>query len=72
MQQVTDQEAVDIALPFIKEHKIEQACQRLRNIAYARGSTDNITVIIVEFLRDEVPPLKHNRNTNRGSWCSVL
>jgi serine/threonine protein phosphatase PrpC len=64
---------VDIALPFVKEHKIEQACQRLRNIAYARGSTDNITVLIVEFLHDEeVPPLKQTRNTNRSSWCSVL
>jgi protein phosphatase 1L len=70
---VTDQEAVDIALPFMKEHKIEQACQRLRNVAYARGSTDNITVIIVEFLRDdEIPAVKHLRNGGRGSWCNVL
>jgi serine/threonine protein phosphatase PrpC len=50
---VTDQEAVEIAKHFVDNVDAEAACKRLRDIAYARGSTDNISVCIVALTGDQ-------------------
>jgi len=67
---MSDQEAVDIAKYYIENADVEQACKRIRNVAYARGSTDNITVIIIKFLvgdeRQAVAP------SSKKSWCVVV
>lgn len=43
---MTDQEAVEIASYFVVNSDAEVACRRLRDVAFARGSTDNISVCI--------------------------
>lgn len=47
---VSDQEAVDIVNEMVKKYDVEKAASKLRDIAYSRGSTDNITVMVVRFL----------------------
>lgn len=47
---LSDQEAVDIAVDMIKNHDVEKAATRLRDVAYSRGSNDNITVMVLMFL----------------------
>lgn len=45
---VTDEEAVDMAAHILQNGQTpEDAAKRLRNVAYGRNSTDNITVLIV-------------------------
>jgi serine/threonine protein phosphatase PrpC len=66
-----DQEAVDIISPFLKDHEIEKACARLRNVAYARGSTDNVTAVVIQLLdQEEITALKKS-NGGKSGWCSV-
>jgi serine/threonine protein phosphatase PrpC len=44
---VSDEEAISIAAHFLQStRQPEEAAKRLRNIAYGRGSTDNITVLV--------------------------
>jgi serine/threonine protein phosphatase PrpC len=63
---VTDAEAVDIASHVLKNAKNpEEAAKRLRNVAYGRGSTDNITVLII-ILQSPVTGLK------KSTSCIIL
>lgn len=71
---VSDQEAVDIAKHFISTSDAEAACKRLRDVAYARGSTDNITVCIVQLSgnQDAVPESpKGSSSTSSSSTSST-
>jgi protein phosphatase 1L len=47
-EMMTDQEAVDMSSFFVANRTVEAAAKRLRDIAYARGSTDNISVSVVK------------------------
>eukprot|EP01129_Flabellula_baltica_P015588 TRINITY_DN799_c0_g2_i2.p1 TRINITY_DN799_c0_g2~~TRINITY_DN799_c0_g2_i2.p1 ORF type:complete len:392 (+),score=86.93 TRINITY_DN799_c0_g2_i2:999-2174(+) len=55
-----DQEAVDICDQFLsgEDWDIEDACIRLRDVAYNRGSTDNISVMVIKPLSLEEVPKK--------------
>ena len=67
--QLEDQEAVDIITPYLKQHEVEKACSRLRNVAYARGSTDNVTVVVIQLLdQEQITALK---KSGKSGWCSV-
>lgn len=61
---VTDEEAVDIAAYVLqRDYQPEEAAKRLRNIAYGRGSTDNITVLVV-VLQSPIAGLKKSTSCN--------
>ena len=63
---VTDDEAVAIAAHVLQTgNNPEDAAKRLRNVAFGRGSTDNITVLIV-ILQTPVSGLK------KSSSCIIL
>lgn len=47
--EVSDEKAIEIVDPLIKEGEIELAAIKLRDTAYALGSDDNISVVIVKF-----------------------
>ena len=47
---LTDQEAVDVVAGFLEQHDVERAAARLRDVAYARGSQDNITLMVIKLL----------------------
>lgn len=52
---MTDEEAVITAKAVFKNSNAEIVSCTLRDIAYARGSTDNITVMCIKFLvADEI------------------
>lgn len=50
---ISEQESIEIASPLIRNYNTEVASKRLRDVAYARGSTDNITVLVIKFLTND-------------------
>lgn len=50
---ISDQEATNIAHNMVKKYDVEKAAKILRDIAYERGSTDNITVMLIKFLKEK-------------------
>eukprot|EP01121_Diplochlamys_sp_Union-15-3_P015210 TRINITY_DN4978_c0_g1_i2.p1 TRINITY_DN4978_c0_g1~~TRINITY_DN4978_c0_g1_i2.p1 ORF type:complete len:270 (+),score=43.28 TRINITY_DN4978_c0_g1_i2:35-811(+) len=66
---ISDQEAVDIVMPFI--HDCESACKRLRDVAYARGSTDNISAMLIRPLSSSEIRTK-STYSQKNPHCSLL
>lgn len=68
---MTDDEAIEMASIFLKTSSVEIVSRRLRDIAYARGSTDNITVLVIKFLTQEEILNERVEEQNNCS-CSIL
>jgi len=71
---LSDQEAVDIAMPYVKPgyYDCEQASKRLRDVAYARGSTDNISLMIIRPLTPAEIKAGLKNGRNGFTVCSLL
>jgi len=66
-EQVSDEEAIIICDQYLnnEENLVEEVAQRLRDIAWHRGSTDNISVMIIRSLPDILDHVYKKKSRSR-------
>jgi len=69
---MSSEEATRIALPFIKDHKLEAASRRIRDVAFARTSLDNISVMVIKPLSQAEKNAVRKTQRSGFSLCAIV